>query len=353
VRKPYEFAHIAGRRSASSLQEDAPGWTIGTAQATERQSPKRTVAGALKKLFRMSESKSSNEHEAQTPPHQPAGKLQHRAGDAPRQQQHHIRDPPPDNPASILDDDDRLTDRTGTFDRTSAITDRSSTLSAAAVPHVVVMDRASSGQPIQQQPSGGLVRMPSRNSNGSSRLTSYIRSIIKSSSTNTHQQHTTTAAAAAAAVAAMPQPAPHQQQQQVAGIHTPSPPPASQLPPPRLPSPAVASTASASASPTRVAYTPPAASSPSAAFVNLPRSPVSSPHVVVPPPGSPAANEYLGLPLPSEGALLRMQRDPNLLTVCNDLPPLMDRPAWRVEDYTLQTKVHAGYASAVYKAHCK
>ncbi len=75
------------------------------------------------------------------------------------------------------------------------------------------------------------------------------------------------------------------------------------------------------------------------------------------PPGTPLAGgalpDHATLPPPSASAIARLNRDPALLTVCNDLPPHMDRPAWRIEDYTLIQKIHAGYASAVYKAFCR
>lgn len=48
-----------------------------------------------------------------------------------------------------------------------------------------------------------------------------------------------------------------------------------------------------------------------------------------------------------------MARDPNLITLCNGLPARMDRPCWRLDEFVLLQKMHLGYASAVYKAHCK
>jgi hypothetical protein len=49
----------------------------------------------------------------------------------------------------------------------------------------------------------------------------------------------------------------------------------------------------------------------------------------------------------------QLKRDTNILAICDDLPQGMERPVWRIEDYTHLEKVHEGYASSVYRALCK
>eukprot|EP00798_Chlamydomonas_sp_ICE-L_P012757 gene12757-16008_t len=55
---------------------------------------------------------------------------------------------------------------------------------------------------------------------------------------------------------------------------------------------------------------------------------------------------------PSTGGTSRSPKS-DILSMAKNLPPGMDRDCWCIEDYSRLQKIHSGYASSVYRAHCR
>jgi hypothetical protein len=242
-------------------------------------------------------------------PHPPAGGAQVK-----KQQDHYSQDP-----QSVLDLDDRSSLAT---DRSSAVTaDRSS---------AATIDRSSVGS--------------SSRGSGSSRLVAMLRSIIRSpgnpgidAGATLHGPISVIPEAAEDASPTPPSTGGRAVHQQGGSSGTPSS--AHQ----RIQSPSAS--AALQSQHHRQQHGTPTKSSASLASPSVSRE--------TPPPTSPQASP---VPAPLTSAAGSQQLSigsEGLLIVCEALPLGMARARWRVEDYIVLSKCHAGYASAVYKATCK
>lgn len=268
-------------------------------------------------------------------------------------------------PTSVLDYDERSSAATSSImdgrssaaigsDRSSVMTDRSSSLersSAASSSHLHTSASHPHQPRLQQLPEypedtdeGDAAAGQGQRSGGGSRLTSYLKNIMKGGA-GTGQR-----GGPASGPPSQHQAAPVQQPQSPQAVskqgHHGSP--------VSSPSKEVAQAGKASAGAAQ--FQVQGGGRPEVQQLQqqyLSRSGCDSPNASMGPPGVTVPPGSPGLTPPSPQALQRLETDSNLLAVCNDLPPAMDRPQWRVEDYTLLQKMHAGYASAVYKAICR
>ncbi len=335
-----------------------------------KPSPAKAVAGALKRLFRLSSDKG-DEVPSPMPTSPKSGSPTVRSKvplDHPKPgsfKQHSSMEPP-----SVLDYDDRFsmaTDRTSAItqtDRASTLTDRQSILSAYTSDRAsaLVMDRSSvltSGErssaltdrpsvasQLATQPSAertsSIGRANSRGSGGS-RLGSYIRNLIKQPNPPSQPTTARTSSPTAPAASSSPPLSPRSAGRAVPPVDKADTAPAG---PSSRPVPVGSSGAPWQTGGPFVLGSSGSPAGPSGQY----GSSVGSPFHSASPCGLP---ECATLPKINDAAKARMARDPGLLTVANDLPSNMDRAVWRLEDFTLLQKLHAGYASAVYKAFCR